>query len=1765
MEDKNYYMNEEIGNSGVASTRNPIYSFKEYQPFEVSPRRINVGDIITPISRHDEFIGNLDPVRYGETTVDDLRAEQQSNIGILGNALANNIVIAGTTAIGGTLGLVDGIFSAINEKSFDKIWDNDVTNWVTDIQERTSEALPIYRGENYKNKSLFQKMGTGIFWGDLIQNLGFAEGMLLQGAGMAKTLTNAPSIVRALVPSLTASIGEASIEAVNTRKDEETNKVRMANEEYNRKAAEAKTSFALGVLDSEYNKTLDSIEHDARVAGNFVFGSNVALLTASNALQFGNLFSRGFGTAKRIKGALNRTGTTYTADNLGAALLKTGGKKLADAASEGLEEVSQGVISATPSNYLDYNTFNESMFNPEKRELVTNIWQALGESYSQAFKDPETGVEFATGFLIGALGIPTIKKRAFPIGIENNIGVELYDTYRTIQRQRELADNINNRLQEDKKINSYYNGLVRHLTIQDSMNAALDASDAFDYKNAESAQFISDIMMFDDAGDINNLKDIINNSIDMSDEGIDNIIQETSTNGNGPFMMNGNAINRDEVRRILKEKIDILNSKIDNYVKDKEYLEGSYPEASSETIANALFLKAQYTNNTNRYNDLLSDTYKQLSEALQSLPREGDFQMPLSKVEFDLSIKTNPSFVEGLSNIIFDKNVPLSYDVKTSLKTNLGDLVKLKNSIIELNNSLEDILINPSRSTEKLQETVNKVEDTHNQKITENLQTNLGGVTTLGEFRAVINSDESTLDLKQKVVNDLANNGNELAKDYKETTAYYNSVLRSINDSSESSETKENAIKLLNSLRDYSNNIIELSNINSVAIDDPAILYDDSLTEEDNYNREVAAKFLLQSSMNQVNSERGIKEVVSKGYIPPVSEESSEESEVSEEPRVTTYEPPTGNVSNGQIMDENSQLNDRVETPEDLDKKQQGKIQYYRPVIPELHIEASKRGDFRPFNEVVKEREGKDFDLIYNYLKNNGAFTYVNEGNLKPGDELGFMIDPEFEASVAGESWHTSPTIFIIDKRNNQIVGSLDESSYSVDRYEGLQELRDKIIQEYNQRISESQNNSTEIELQKFVATPTTRVSKVMIGKIPYGLQERNLANIPNVSGEGSNPIFGIVRNGTLVTNGGTRNREFIKPMDIAHKEGRLYLLIPNAAGKYSPAAVRVKHFNKREFNPEDVEVQNTQVYKNIQEAIEELTRVTNAEELKSAVGTLKSHLYLGNLHIDWFTSKNGNGIRFTKVQRDSFGNEIYEEVGGQRRRKEQVYTVVVATDLSSDPNYVGSLGGDGSSLVFEDPGKVSSRITDILLNMNLPIQVNIGMINNGGYNNMLINSGVLTSNITDARVVSSWFTTDYIDKSGTPQKAVNPTNNNPISDTDVSPVGGYNSVTTEEQSESPVRSKVNPEKDLKEKEDLSNIVQKEWEINPHDEEFEDDLELLRGSNEYTYEDFDNAGQELYREYSIKELRNLLNLTGYNLNLFNGLLGIAEKFNIKVQFIPKGKDILGAYGYKNIYIYVPINSPEFTRVLLHETIHAVTHQLFSYRGTDRLTEEQNEAFNIIEGVYNTVKERYPKADYYGLNSLSEFISELANPAFREFLENERIDNNTSLWTRVIEFFKKLLGNNALIISESSLEELIANPIIDARSFRPKNLKARAKRSVLNSNLSSNEKRYIKSYIINLLEHRKIDTEGNTIIYNPNTRTFYEVNYPISIESMEENKGGDGFEVIHKTSLHRDYIYEELALVPETIQEKLINKKWTSDKFDSISQEERDKAIECLLS
>lgn len=462
------------------------------------------------------------------------------------------------------------------------------------------------------------------------------------------------------------------------------------------------------------------------------------------------------------------------------------------------------------------------------------------------------------------------------------------------------------------------------------------------------------------------------------------------------------------------------------------------------------------------------------------------------------------------------------------------------------------------------------------------------------------------------------------------------------------------------------------------------------------------------------------------------------------------------------VAEENKKTNERIETPQRPSKDSYN--QFYRPAIPELHIEASKEGDFRPFDIVVGEREKNvDFSGIYGYLRDQGAFRYINEGNLKAGDELVFMIDPDFN----------DHTIFIVDRKNNQVVGSLDESDYSVSRYEGLKGLEERIRSEYANR---------ENKTGKFIATSTTKVSKIMVGRIPYSNQERNLKDIPNVIGAEKKPIFGIIKNGKLVTNTDKVNtNDIIYPMDMSN-EGRLYLLIPNGAGKYSPAAIRVKHFNNEEFNLDDVNVASTPIGKDIKEGITKLANAISQDDVSLAMQDLAQDLYMQDVMVTWFDSRAGSGIVISKKVRKPDGTYEKVTINGKEQIKEDKYDVYFSTSKKSaeigginfDATALEDLGDTSALGTPKDPNDIYKEILDVLFKFNLPLQVSTGRINEAAYNNKIINSGILTSNITDASVRGTWFTTDYFDNEGNLHQAISPASVTPKPKRKVeTPVGG--------------------------------------------------------------------------------------------------------------------------------------------------------------------------------------------------------------------------------------------------------------------------------------------------------------------------------------------------------------------------------------------------------
>lgn len=1380
----------------------------------------------------------------------DIRAENQPWYSKVSAGLAKGAVLAGTTFLDGTIGLVIGAGTAISDGKWSRLWDNDFSKAMQSVNEWSEKAMPNYYTQEELEKPWYENIFTANFLGDkFIKNLGFTIGAFYSGgvtaAGLKVTTlpqfigtiarsSKAPAMVNTAVGATISAVNEGRIEALNNSKDWfELHKAQI-DDAYNQRIQAIKDQYKgteiydqlIAAENERYNQALTKLSEDRAKVGNVDLLMNIPILMFSNIIQFGKLYANGFKTARKVN-IDNRT------TRLGAATAITKG-----ALSEGLEEISQGAASRIAGNYYstDVNNFYKSKVDPDAAQETLSWTKSFAEGINETVNDGSAWEEFFIGSLTGALGMPKFRSMRnaegglqSPITIEGGAINEWIEYNKKIERENEIANYMNSRI-NSPEFKNYYQGLIRHNKYQNDMNQAAEQGDEFNFKNAEHAQLVSDIVMFDNAGKIEDLYALIGAAYDISDESLASIVENTTAtleDGSkvGPFIdKNGNPMyatpeGKQEMINKLTNSRDEIISTINNYLKIKDDLDiRTGQQLSDEQLEELTWIKSQIDNWSDRAiamsgdvrsaigsilgnldsllrfneqvrdfegqtHDGLTDRYKQADKnikAIQSAINNLNYVRNQDDESLAYILSTNPKFVDGLIKEInrVDETV-LSEDKKQDIITKLNDIVRLGNASKTYNAKLKEYLKNPQKQAEDHAKADEQAVQREVKKKSDDLKASLNSATTLKDFRDIMDAQDD-IENRDKVLKEMEDEGNAMAKNYRETSQYNTEVSRLIQASDAEPQAKQDAMKLLRDQLNNSDSLEQLANPNSIYINNENAFDEDSEGDvELSATRFQNAQYELQKAMSKVNNDNRFKDRFSPEYKKPVEKidgstrgddrrDTTGDSGTPTTPIVTsseglpTTELPVGNITADMVNEENKKANGRVETPQRPSRDTLN--QFYRPAIPELHIEASKDGDFRPFDVVVSEREKNvDFSGIYGYLRDSGAFRYINEGNLKAGDELGFMIDPDFN----------DHTIFIIDKRNGQVVGSLDESDYSVSRYEGLKGLEDRIRSEYANR-----GNKTG----KFVATPTTKVSKMMIGRVPYGNTERSLKDIPNVSGENRAPVFGIIKNGVLTTNGKVDDSLIIKPVDMAQKEGRLYLLIPNGAGKYSPASVRVKHFNNEEFNLDDVTIANTPIGKDISTAVTKLANATSQDDVSQAMQDLAQDLYMQDIMVTWFDGRAGSGIVISKKVRKPDGTYEKVTINGKEQIKEDKYDVYFSTSKKSaeigginfDVTALEDLGDTSALGTPKDPNDIYKEILGHLTKFNLPLQVSTRRINNGAYNNRLINSGILTSNITDASVRGTWFITDYFDNEGNLHQAISPASVTPQPKRKVeTPVGG--------------------------------------------------------------------------------------------------------------------------------------------------------------------------------------------------------------------------------------------------------------------------------------------------------------------------------------------------------------------------------------------------------
>ena len=469
--------------------------------------RITTADEYEGADRYDYF----QPSSMGVDN-EDMAGQYQSLGSKAVNGVTKGLILAGTTFIQGTAGLVNGVYQAINDGKFSSFYDNEFNRGLDEINKWSEDAMPNYytTAETEANFYSPKYWATGNFVFDgVIKNLGFAAGAYLTGGAYTNALKALPGTsrlfsmgkaaetlaatekglsaankgagvygeIKALSDSFLAQYnllnpaGRAVVAGLSTTGEAGIEALHNSNEFRQELIDEFKKEY--GVVPG--TEQMDNINAAVEGAGNASFYANVGILTASNYVIWPRIARSSFKADKRAINGLVREiddiayeGGKYAAKTSKLhPLLRTLNniRPYTFTVSEGLEEVSQYGSSVGTQDY--YN----KQYNNEATSWLTSIGVGLTKG---VFSD-----EGAKNALIGGLsgGIMTGRGRY----------------RRNQQRAADTAEAIellnDFQLSDFTKESIYSNN--RAGVLGEELEQAAERGDMLSYKNLESQYIIN--------------------------------------------------------------------------------------------------------------------------------------------------------------------------------------------------------------------------------------------------------------------------------------------------------------------------------------------------------------------------------------------------------------------------------------------------------------------------------------------------------------------------------------------------------------------------------------------------------------------------------------------------------------------------------------------------------------------------------------------------------------------------------------------------------------------------------------------------------------------------------------------------------------------------------------------------------------------------------------------------------------------------------------------------------------------------------------------------------------------------------------------------------------------------------------------------------------------------------------------------------------------------------------------------------------------------
>lgn len=450
-------------------------------------------------------------------TMNEARYKNQSTLDAIGNAIAKMLGTAATTVVSGLGGALVGIPTAINEGRWSGLWDNSLTQALSDVDKYMEENFKIYQSKEQQNAPWLSaaNLTSASFWGDdVIKNAGFMLGAAASGSvftgglglasralGLVNQASRASKITNGILGSIFSAAGEGAIEAKNTMEDLVELNTKRLDDELNKQAQLYANEFAvtedydlfqrrINDLQRKRESGIQQIQQDARSAGNWDMALNIPILTVSNFITLGKGFSKSFNNARKLAEAENRANGANLIDGLKGlkgkaksyfdkaakgetgegleATVKAGkGRKAFEFVkpilSEGSEEMNQQWASSFSGYYKgnrdDVNDYWKAKMDPGSEQDAISAWTAVGKGFFDSWGDYDQWEQFFVGGLTGAVGMPMPTKAFNQDKTKKKFDPRRYFSWEggSFQSLKEFKDKMNSATQASEELNKRIN------------------------------------------------------------------------------------------------------------------------------------------------------------------------------------------------------------------------------------------------------------------------------------------------------------------------------------------------------------------------------------------------------------------------------------------------------------------------------------------------------------------------------------------------------------------------------------------------------------------------------------------------------------------------------------------------------------------------------------------------------------------------------------------------------------------------------------------------------------------------------------------------------------------------------------------------------------------------------------------------------------------------------------------------------------------------------------------------------------------------------------------------------------------------------------------------------------------------------------------------------------------------------------------------------------------------------------------------------------